>query len=587
MNGKSFLIATRKTRRLRDFLGVPGAVRRYIQLALPLFFISATTVLSFVPLMPRSAGHGVTETVFSAERAMKHIEVIAQSPHPLGSRQQATVRQYLLDTLTALGLQPEVQAFHTVQNVMARIPGTTSSDAIVLMAHYDSVSVSPGAADNASGTVVILETARALLNNPPLKNDVILLITDGEESGLQGSTAFIEHHPWMDDVKVVLNFDTFTRGPATLWQLSPQNGWLVQQAAQSGIRPVVAPYLYSKESAIPYSTDLDPFLNQQGSGYNFWTTYSFSESHTAADRIDIVTTGSIQSAGDQALGLTRHLGAKDLSETKAPDETYFNLGPWFIHYPVGWGMALNVLGVVGAVGVLVLGWLRQRLSWRGLILGTLLASLGLLVASLGMFAIWQMIDHHAFRTVFEHMKADLDLLGTSYPWQHTPHDFDYFIGFEGATLIAGFIIYLAARKWFSLSQIMGIVVSIWLALLVAAAILFDAVSYMFVGPTLASALILALSYFQISGWSRLFWYGLALLAAAPVILVWGPAIYLFFMGTALGYLAVLVPATMLLAWTILPQFDLALALLPGFDRFSWRQRRTFPAPDLKIWGRME
>src|SRR5689334_10006739 len=48
-------------------------------------------------------------TAFSAQRAMTYVEQIAQQPHPLGSEDNAHVRRYLIDELTALGLTPEVQ----------------------------------------------------------------------------------------------------------------------------------------------------------------------------------------------------------------------------------------------------------------------------------------------------------------------------------------------------------------------------------------------------------------------------------------------------------------------------------------------
>ena len=53
--------------------------------------------------------------------------------------------------------------------------------AVALVAHFDSDPTTPGANDDAAGVAAILETARVLLSGPPLRNDVILLFTDGEE----------------------------------------------------------------------------------------------------------------------------------------------------------------------------------------------------------------------------------------------------------------------------------------------------------------------------------------------------------------------------------------------------------------------
>ena len=53
------------------------------------------------PPVPASA----PPSEFSAERAMAHVEQIAQRPHPVGSADHARVRDYLVGALGALGLK--------------------------------------------------------------------------------------------------------------------------------------------------------------------------------------------------------------------------------------------------------------------------------------------------------------------------------------------------------------------------------------------------------------------------------------------------------------------------------------------------
>lgn len=53
------------------------------------------------------------------------------------------------------------------KNIVMELPGTDKRDEIVVVgAHYDSVKGCPGADDNGSGTVALLELARALANKP-------------------------------------------------------------------------------------------------------------------------------------------------------------------------------------------------------------------------------------------------------------------------------------------------------------------------------------------------------------------------------------------------------------------------------------
>src|SRR5204862_534206 len=61
------------------------------------------------PVVPASAPAGE----FSGERAFRHVEVIARRPHPRGSPANATVRDYLLGELRALGWEPAVQRVTT------------------------------------------------------------------------------------------------------------------------------------------------------------------------------------------------------------------------------------------------------------------------------------------------------------------------------------------------------------------------------------------------------------------------------------------------------------------------------------------
>src|SRR5215207_1796085 len=98
---------------------------------------------------------------FSSGRALEHVRAIARKPHPMGSPENAAVRDYLVEELNALGMEPEVQeataAHHwfnryveagTPENVLARLEGTNDGGkAFLLMAHYDSVPTGPGASD--------------------------------------------------------------------------------------------------------------------------------------------------------------------------------------------------------------------------------------------------------------------------------------------------------------------------------------------------------------------------------------------------------------------------------------------------------
>lgn len=99
-----------------------------------------------------------------------------------------------------------------VHNVYAEIPGTDSKlkDEIVLLgAHFDSWHGGTGAADNASGCIVMIEAMRILkdLGIKP-KRTIRLALWGGEEQGLYGSRGYLQQYLQKDEKKLP-GFDKF------------------------------------------------------------------------------------------------------------------------------------------------------------------------------------------------------------------------------------------------------------------------------------------------------------------------------------------------------------------------------------------
>lgn len=78
-------------------------------------------------------------------------------------------------------------------NLIAFRPGRKPGKVLVVAAHLDTLSQTPGADDNTSGVAGLLELARLL---PPLQKSVALVAFDMEEWNLLGSTFFATHPPW-------------------------------------------------------------------------------------------------------------------------------------------------------------------------------------------------------------------------------------------------------------------------------------------------------------------------------------------------------------------------------------------------------
>jgi hypothetical protein len=103
---------------------------------------------------------------------------------------------------------PAERLLRSEANVVGIIPGSdpeVAHEAVVIGAHYDHVGVGEpvtdgeeadsiynGADDDGSGTVAILEIARALAEGPPPRRTVIVLLSTAEEQGLLGTRWYIE-----------------------------------------------------------------------------------------------------------------------------------------------------------------------------------------------------------------------------------------------------------------------------------------------------------------------------------------------------------------------------------------------------------
>lgn len=232
----------------------------------------------------------------------------------------------------------------------------------MLAAHYDSVPAGPGAGDDAHGVAVILETMRALSTQPPLPNDVVVLITDAEEEGLFGARAFVSAHAWAKDVSVVLNFEARgSTGPAAMFEVTRQNGFLVDALAHAGVRRPVATSLTGEVyRRMPNDTDLTVFARAGMAGMNFAFADGVARYHTARDRPEELDPRSVQHQLDYALPLVRALGAADLATPRAPDRVYFAVGSWLVRYPARFALGLAI-AVSGAFALLLGADVRRGL----------------------------------------------------------------------------------------------------------------------------------------------------------------------------------------------------------------------------------
>lgn len=306
---------------------------------------------------------------FSAERAMVDVRQIARAPHPMGSAENRRVRAYLERRLAALGAETEVSsggAFGetkflppgwvtggTVENLIGVIPGRDrAAPAVALMAHYDSVANSPGAADDASGVAAALEIARALTVNGPPPRDLVLILTDGEEFGLYGAKAFWAEHPLRTRIGAVINMEARgSSGLAFMFETGRENGRTVGVFADHVRRPEansLSAWVYER---MPNGTDFTLPKEAGVQGLNFAFIGRPFDYHSASSTPETLDRGSLQHLGGQALDAARGLLALPGAPEKAEDAVYAGLfGRALVVYPAwgGWIVVLAGAGLLAA-----------------------------------------------------------------------------------------------------------------------------------------------------------------------------------------------------------------------------------------------
>lgn len=124
-------------------------------------------------------------------------------PRPSGSPGNLQVAAYITAELKKLGLTVQRQQFNAGTNIIGIQKGSTSR-IIIIGSHYDSVSGTPGADDNASGCAMSLLLARQL-RHLQLRHTIRYVFFDSEERGLVGSSYYASH--MQEPCDFMVNFD--------------------------------------------------------------------------------------------------------------------------------------------------------------------------------------------------------------------------------------------------------------------------------------------------------------------------------------------------------------------------------------------
>ncbi|XP_050743758.1 endoplasmic reticulum metallopeptidase 1-like [Drosophila biarmipes] len=344
-------------------------VALFFAVVLPLFYRLPDRIsIADEPLKPGQ---------FVAERAQKVLyEFDRIGPKVVGSvANEVTTVSFLLSELEKIrsemrgdlfGLEVDVQLpsgsyvvgtmtsiYQGIQNVVARLSTTSSNSSSYLLinSHFDTKPGSPGAGDDGTMVVVMLEVLRQMsISDTKFVHPIVFLFNGAEENPLQASHGFITQHKWAPNCKAVINLEVGgSGGRDILFQSGPNHPWLVKYYKQHSKHPFASTLAEEifQFGILPSDTDFRIFrdygnipgldIAQFSNGYVY---------HTAFDTFHIIPGSSIQSTGENILSLVRALSnASELYNTEehsAGHAVFFDfLGLFFVTYTEKTGIILN------------------------------------------------------------------------------------------------------------------------------------------------------------------------------------------------------------------------------------------------------
>ncbi|MDZ4108800.1 MAG: M20/M25/M40 family metallo-hydrolase [Brevundimonas sp.] len=328
--------------------------------------------------VPAPVGADAPDTDFSTERAMVDVREIARRPHPVGSAEHDRVQAVLMRRMADLGLQTSSQAGALspaavrriergggsaagieLTNLIGVLPGRDPGlPAVALMAHYDTVPGSPGAADDSAGVAAILEAVRAIRARGPADRTLVVLLTDGEELNLDGARAFWGGHPLRDRIGAVINLEARGGGGrAMMFETGRGNAETIALFARAGARATggvssnsLAVFVYE---LMPNGSDFTIPRARGVPGVNLAFIGRPEQYHAATSTPEALDQGSVQHIGSQALEMADALLRAPALPAATANLVYADLfGRGIVGHPpvTGWGLlALAFLGLGMAV----------------------------------------------------------------------------------------------------------------------------------------------------------------------------------------------------------------------------------------------
>lgn len=233
-------------------------------------------------------------------------------------------------------------------NVVVTLKGTGPADAknaLLMSAHYDTVTLSPGATDNTLAVSCLIEALEVLSHSAKGQRDLIIAFVNGEESGLLGAHHMLSDPTSFPNVGTFINIDGTPGDKSILFRST--GGWMdfVYGAVPRPLGFVIGQDIFNL-GVIHSDTDWSVYKTVRA-GLD-WATFSHRQSyHTQND--DHIIAGVPQYLGDnivaialRVIGLEQNSELERKSKTEEPHVYFSFLNAGFAVYSMGASLAIHI-----------------------------------------------------------------------------------------------------------------------------------------------------------------------------------------------------------------------------------------------------
>lgn len=335
-----------------------------------------------------------TTSEFNHDNISAHIEKMCEpGPHSIADKEEnMLVQQYIVSQLEAMGVvnsdtteKPAylIQGYNTtfdryqsfyLENVIVHIPAnaeTVTDEAVMVMAHFDSVPTGQGASDDAMACGTMLEAIRYYLekmeNGYKITNDLVFCFVNGEEYGLLGSEAFMNGFTGFDNLLKRINFAINleargTAGTQIMFETSAKNYNTVKLFCEVNNNLFTCSIATMIYDMMPNGTDFSN-LKTYYQGVNMASISQGENYHTQNDNPENIKESCLTQQAQIVNGLLNKLSNYDLNLLYEAEEnaiffSYLNIGD--VVYNHAASVVLAVIGILLIITNIVLSVVNKK-----------------------------------------------------------------------------------------------------------------------------------------------------------------------------------------------------------------------------------